>query len=101
LPGVARGLAIHDGYAFISLARARPALDGVPIAEKREELRCGMWVVDLRTGTIAAHLEFCAGVEEVFDVKVLPGITFPYVSGPSAELDTGQPLWTVLPDSAG
>ena len=32
-------------------------------------------------------------------VQVLPGITFPYISGPAAETDTGQPLWTVPPDS--
>jgi len=38
-------------------------------------------------------------VEETFDVQVLPGIVLPYVSGPSAEMDTGQPLWTVPPDA--
>jgi uncharacterized protein (TIGR03032 family) len=97
LPGVARGLALHGGFAFVGLSRARPTLEGVPIAARRDELRCGLWVVDLRTGTIEAHLEFCTGVEEIFDVQVLPGIVFPYVSGPWAERDTGQPLWTVPP----
>jgi uncharacterized protein (TIGR03032 family) len=97
VPGVARGLALHGGYAFVGLSKARPTLEGVPIVARRDELRCGLWVVDLRTGTVAAHLEFCTGVEEVFDVQVLPGILFPYVSGPSAAKDTGQPLWTVPP----
>jgi hypothetical protein len=55
-------------------------------------------VIDLQTGAVAAQLEFSTGVEEVFDVQVLPGIVFPYVSGPAAEIDTGQPLWTVPPD---
>jgi uncharacterized protein (TIGR03032 family) len=99
LPGVARGLAIHGGFAFIGLSRARPTLDGVPIVARRDELRCGLWVVDLRTGLVVAHVEFTAGVDEIFDVQVLPGIVFPYISGPSAESDTGQPLWTVPPDS--
>ncbi len=99
LPGVARGLAIHGDYAFVGLSKARPTLEGVPIVEKRDELRCGMWVIDLRSGTIAANLEFCTGVEEVFDVQVLPGILSPYISGPAAELDTGQPLWTVPPEN--
>lgn len=99
VPGVARGLAIHNGFALVGLSKARPTLEGVPIVDKRDELRCGLWVVDLRTGAIAAHLEFSAGVEEIFDVQVLPGIVFPYVSGPSAEQDTGQPLWTVPPES--
>jgi uncharacterized protein (TIGR03032 family) len=97
LPGVARGLGLHGGFAFVGLSRARPTLEGVPIVARRDQLRCGLWVVDLRTGAVAAHLEFCTGVEEVFDVQVLPGIVSPYVSGPSPEKDTGQPLWTVPP----
>jgi uncharacterized protein (TIGR03032 family) len=97
LPGVARGLALHGGFAFVGLSKARPTLEGVPIADQRDQLRCGLWVLDLRTGAVAAHLEFCTGVEEVFDVQVLPGIVFPYVSGPAAEQDTGHPLWTVPP----
>jgi hypothetical protein len=64
---------------------------------RRDQLQCGLLVVDLRTGTVAARLEFRTGVEEIFDVQVLPGTTFPYVSGPGAERDTGQPLWTVPP----
>lgn len=94
-----RGLAIHGDYVFVGLSKARPTLEGVPIVENRDELRCGLWVVDLRTGAIVAQLEFCTGVEEVFDVQVLPGIVSPYISGPAAEIDTGQPLWTVPPDA--
>jgi uncharacterized protein (TIGR03032 family) len=97
LPGVARGLALHGGFAFVGLSRARPTLEGVPIVAQRDQLRCGLWVVDLRTGTVAATLEFGTGVEELFDVQVLPGIVSPHVSGPAAEKDTGQPLWTVPP----
>ncbi|MGA2245725.1 MAG: TIGR03032 family protein [Verrucomicrobiota bacterium] len=101
VPGVARGLALHGGYAFIGLSKARPTLAGVPIVADRDKLRCGLWVVDLRTGAVAAHLEFCAGVEEIFDVQVLPGIVSPYVSGPAADQDAGQPLWTIPPSSTG
>jgi uncharacterized protein (TIGR03032 family) len=100
LPGVSRGLALHSGYAFVGLSKARPALEGVPIVAERDKLRCGLWVVDLRTGAIAGHLEFCTGVEEIFDVQVLPGIVSPYVSGPAADKDAGQPLWTVPPTAA-
>jgi uncharacterized protein (TIGR03032 family) len=28
LPGVARGLALHGGYAFVGLSKARPSLEG-------------------------------------------------------------------------
>ncbi len=37
------------------------------------------------------------GVEEVFDVQVLPGTISPHISGPWADRDTGRPLWTVPP----
>ncbi len=97
LPGVGRGLALHGGYAFVGLSKARPTLEGVPIVARRDQLQCGLVVIDLRTGQQVANLEFHTGVEELFDVQVLPGIMFPYISGPSAEKDTGQPLWTVPP----
>lgn len=97
VPGVSRGLAIHGGYAFIGLSKARPTLEGVPIVAERDKLRCGLWVVNLQTGTVAAHLEFHTGVEEIFDVQVLPGIVKPYISGPAAMQDTGKPLWTIPP----
>ncbi len=97
LPGVTRGLALHGGYAFVGLSKARPTLEGVPVVAQRDRLKCGLWVVNVHTGKIAAHLEFRTGVDEVFDVQVLPGIVFPYVSGPFADRDTGQPLWTIPP----
>jgi uncharacterized protein (TIGR03032 family) len=100
VPGISRGLALCGGYAFVGLSRARPTLEGVPIVADRDKLRCGLWVIDLRTGTIAAYLEFCTGVEEIFDVQLLPGIVSPYLSGPAAEKDVGEPLWTVPPNSA-
>jgi uncharacterized protein (TIGR03032 family) len=95
--GVARGLALHGGFAFVGLSKARPTLEGVPVVARRDELKCGLAVVDLQTGTLAGELEFRMGVEEVFDVQVLPGITLPYISGPWSERDTGAPLWTVPP----
>jgi uncharacterized protein (TIGR03032 family) len=97
LPGIARGLALHEGYAFVGLSKPRPTLQGVPIVAHRDQLKCGLVVVDLRSGRIVAQLEFSAGIEEIFDVQVLPGITLPFISGPWADRDTGQPLWTVPP----
>lgn len=97
LPGVARGLALQGGYAFIGLSKARPTLEGLPIVAERDKLRCALWIVELETGAAAGYLEFCSGVEEIFDVQILPGVVSPYISGPAAEKDVGQPLWTVPP----
>jgi hypothetical protein len=56
-------------------------MDGVPLAERREQLVCGIAVIDLRSGRQIAFLEFQTAVEEIFDVQLLPGIRFPEVMG--------------------
>ena len=69
---------------------------GEPSVALGEEMKCGMVVVDLKTGNHVAHLDITAGVDEVFDVAVLPGISAPFFAGPSADKDLGQPMWTIL-----
>jgi uncharacterized protein (TIGR03032 family) len=83
LPGFTRGLALCGPYAFVGLSkiRATSAMDGVPLAERREQLKCGVAVVDLRSGQSIAWLEFQTAVEEIFDVHLLPGLHFPEVMG--------------------
>ncbi len=83
LPGFARGLALAGPYAFVGLSKIRTtsAMDGVPLAKRREQLKCGVAVVDLRSGQVIALLEFQTAVEEIFDVQLLPGVRFPEVIG--------------------
>jgi hypothetical protein len=83
LPGFARGLALSGAYAFVGLSKIRKtsAMDGVPLAERREQLTCGVAVVDLRSGQVVGLLEFQTAVEEIFDVQLLGGMRFPEVMG--------------------
>ena len=83
VPGFARGLALCGPYAFVGLSKIRQtsAMDGVPLARRREQLQCGVAVVDLRSGQVIAMLEFQTAVEEIFDVQLLPGLRFPEVIG--------------------
>lgn len=83
LLGFARGLAFSGPYAFVGLSKIRKtsAMDGVPLTERRDQLKCGVAVVDLRSGHIIAFLEFQTAVEEIFDVQLLPGPRFPEVIG--------------------
>src|SRR5262249_24706681 len=64
LPGFARGLALHGPYAFVGLSKIRQTsvLDGVPLAQRREQLQCGVAAVDLRSGRVIALLEFQTAV---------------------------------------
>jgi uncharacterized protein (TIGR03032 family) len=100
LQGFARGLGIYGPYAFIGLSkiRATSAMDGVPLAQQRGELKSGIAVVDLRSGRVVASLDFQTAVEEVFDVQVLAGARFPEVLG--FLKDTVQNTFVVPPGPA-
>src|SRR5262249_58496474 len=83
LPVIALCWALVGPYACVGLSKIRggSAMDGVPLAERRERLKCGVAVVDLRSGRVVALLEFQTAVEEIFDVQLLPGLRFPEVIG--------------------
>lgn len=97
MPGYTRGLAFCEQYAFVGLSRIRETavFGGVPIAEHRDELRCGIAIVDLRTGQSAAYLEFETGVDEIFDVRVLPGVRSASLTGPFPAQDEANDIWVV------
>jgi uncharacterized protein (TIGR03032 family) len=83
LPGFTRGWALVGPYAFIGLSKIRTtsAMAGVPIAEHRDELKCGVAVVDLHRGVCIGLLDFQTAIEEIFDVQILDGLRFPEVIG--------------------
>lgn len=99
LAGYTRGLAIQGDLAFVGLSkiRANSSMDGVPIAVHPERLRSGFAVVDLRSGQLVAHFDFTSGVDELFDVQILPGSSCPFISGPFADRGPTPPVWTVPP----
>jgi uncharacterized protein (TIGR03032 family) len=97
VPGYARGMDCHGQYAFVGLSRIRETsiFGGIPIAERREQLKCGVAVIDLAAGRAVASLEFKSGVEEIFAVTVLPGTRCPAISGPFAHIDGAKSIWNV------
>jgi uncharacterized protein (TIGR03032 family) len=99
-PGYLRGMALLGQFAFVGLSKIRETstFGGVPIAERRESLRCGVGVIDLNSGHNLAHLEFKSGVDEIFDVQILPGMRLPAVSGPFPVQDGTERVW-VVPES--
>jgi len=80
LPGFTRGLAFIGRYALIGLSQVRESVfAGLPITSQAQERNCGVWVVDTADGAIVGMLRFEGAVQEIFDVKVLPGITWPTI----------------------
>jgi uncharacterized protein (TIGR03032 family) len=101
VPGFTRGLDFVGPFALIGLSQVRETalFSGIPITDRLpvEERKCGIWVVDTRSGQIVAFLRFEAGVQEIFAVTVLPGLRYPDV------LTEDQPAVAssfMLPDEA-
>lgn len=99
LPGFARGWAMAGHVAFVGLSKIRPtsAMDGVPIAARRGELKCGVSIVDMRRGAMIGMLEFQSAVEEIFDVQLLAQLRFPEVIG--FQKETVDHAFVVPPNS--
>lgn len=83
-PGYTRGLTFAGPYAFVGLSKIRETavFGGVPIAANRDELKCGVGVVEWQTGKQVAAFQFLSGVEEIFDVQFMPMVRNPFVRGP-------------------
>jgi len=86
-PGYLRGLAFVGDYAVVGLSRPRHdktfsglALDDA-LAAKGTEARCGLHVIDLRTGDIVHWVRIEGMVSELYDVVVLPGVVRPMALG--------------------
>lgn len=97
LPGYTRGLDLFGGLAFVGLSRIRETavFGGLPLDARRDELRCGVAVVDCGSGEVVATLFFKSGVDEIFDVRVLPGYRSPAISGPYPDIDDTETIWFV------
>lgn len=102
LPGFTRGMDCFGGYAFVGLSQIRETavFGGLPLQDSGQELRCGLAVVNLSTGSIDGLLWFQSGLEEIFAVTVLPGWRHPALIGPDTRTDDSQTVWLVPPTNA-
>ena len=98
VPGFGRGLCFAGRLAFVGLSKIRKtsAMDGVPLVERRDQLKCSVAVMDLAAGRVVGLLDFQTAVEEVFDVQLLLGVRFPEVVG--FQKDSLQHTFVVPPE---
>lgn len=101
VPGYTRGLAFCGPYAFVGLSRIRETnvFGGLPIAERRDELVCGVGVIEWQSGRTVATFMLKSGVEEIFDVQVVPRRCLA-LSGPHPDVDDTPVHWVVPPEVA-
>ncbi len=86
-PGYLRGLAFVGDHAVVGLSQPRHdrtfgglALDQ-ELAKRGAEARCGLLIIDLRSGDIAHWLRLEGMVRELYDVAVLPQVCRPMALG--------------------
>src|SRR5262245_9956487 len=86
-PGYLRGLAFVGDHAVVGLSQPRHdktfgglALDE-ELSKRGAEARCGLLVIDLRSGDVAHWLRVEGMVRELYDVAALPGAGRPMALG--------------------
>ncbi|MEG4032850.1 TIGR03032 family protein [Microcoleus sp. S36b_A4] len=86
-PGYLRGLSFCGDFAVVGISKPRhnKTFSGLALDEqlqaKQAEARCGLLVIDLRSGDIVHSLRIEGVVEELYDVQVLPGVRRPMAIG--------------------
>lgn len=85
--GYMRGLSFHGDYALVGTSRPRhnKTFSGLALDEKlkerQAEARCGIQVIDLRTGDVVHWLRIEGIIDEIYDVVALPGVRRPMALG--------------------
>ena len=85
--GYLRGLSFCGDYALVGLSKPRDnkTFSGLPLddrlRERGAEARCGVQVIDLRTGDVVHWLRIEGVVQELYDVVPLPGVRRPMALG--------------------
>ena len=79
LPGFTHGLSELGGVLFIGVSKLRSRRPGrrLPLEEEEIDPICGVVALDAATFAIIGTLEITSGVEEVYDLQLLPGIRHP------------------------
>ena len=86
-PGYLRGLSFTGNFAVVGLSKSREnkTFSGLALDEnltsRDAEARCGLWVIDLRSGDVVHWLRIEGIVSELYDVVVLPGVVRPMALG--------------------
>jgi uncharacterized protein (TIGR03032 family) len=77
-PGFLRGLSFHRGFAVVTSSLARDGtFKGLQldqnIKDRDGEPRCGIYIINVRTGDIVEWIGIEGHIKELFDVAVIPG----------------------------
>jgi len=86
-PGYLRGCSFYGDFAVLGISKPRgnKTFSGLALDEqlnqKQVEARCGLLVIDLRSGDIVHSLRVDGIIDELYDVVILPGVCQPMAIG--------------------
>ncbi|MGN7611398.1 DUF4915 domain-containing protein [Magnetococcales bacterium HHB-1] len=71
LPGFVRGLCFYHDYAFVGLSKVLPGYEHYAPGIDTAKSRCGISVINWKTGQCVAELHWPEGYE-IYDIQILP-----------------------------
>lgn len=86
-PGYGRGMAMLGNFAVVGLSKPRhnKTFQGLnldeKLSQKQAEPRCGLAIIDLRTGDVVHTLRIEGIIEELYDVAIIPKMRRPMAIG--------------------
>ena len=97
VPGYTRGLAFHGPLAFVGMSRIRETstFGGVPIAERRDELRCGVGDNRYASRQGSRLYRVQSGGRRDFCRRSRARAHCPFISGPAPTDDDTAAVWMV------
>jgi len=83
--GFTRGVDFFGPIAFVGLSRVRQTevAKPVPLTKKYDETFSGIWLINLKDGSVAGYIKFTGNVDQIYDVAVIPSSSFPELIEPT------------------
>lgn len=86
-PGYLRGLSFHGDFAIVAMSKSREnkTFSGLELDDNllaaNAVARCGLQIIDLRTGDVVHWVHLEGIVNELYDVVTMPGVVRPQTLG--------------------
>ncbi|GAA0352247.1 hypothetical protein GCM10009092_15800 [Bowmanella denitrificans] len=85
VPGFTRGVAFYGPLMFVGLSKIRTSdvTSPAPLREMYQKTYSGIWIFNLEDHSQVGQIRFSGNVDQIYDVAILPGCSFPELIEPS------------------
>lgn len=87
LQGFTRGMDFFGPLMFVGLSKTRNSsvAEPAPIAQESVESESGIWCINLTDHSVVGFVRFEGNIDQIYDVAVLSGVTYPDLFLPDDE----------------